>query len=124
MGEILYSTNTASSATGLPGTATALLTGNVKPSHYQKVRVSGSVLITTNSSTTARTITLSLRQGSTVLTARTVLTIQEARSINQHLEYIGPLNAGGAITLTMIGSAADATNTLLTGTTLYVEGIE
>lgn len=123
MGEILYVTNTASSATGLPGTETALLTGNVKPNHYANCRVSASVLITTNASTTARTITLRLKQGSTVIASRTVLTIQEARSINQHIEYIGPLNNGGAISVAMIGSAADATHTLLTGTNLYVEGI-
>ena len=128
MSEVLFSTNTAGSATGLAATDSSLLAGNVKPSHYQKARISGTVLIDANASAAARTITLKIKQGTTTLQSSTVVTAAGATvgaiKYNQHLEYIGPLNAGGSISIQAVGSSADATNTNLTATKLYVEGIE
>lgn len=128
MGEILYFSNTDGSATGLPGSDTSLLAGNVKPNHYTKTRISATVFLAMNASAAARTITLKIKQGSTTLETVTVVTGAGATigavSFNQHLEYVGGIQAGGSISITAAGSSADATNTQLTGTKLYIEGIE
>lgn len=133
--EALLVNNTAGSATGLAATDTDLITGKIKANQYKSVRIAAGVLIDANASAAARTITLKIKLGSTVLSSFTVLTAAGATvgavKYNQAIEYItnsaaanDSVGAGGTISVTAVGSSADATNTNLTGKYLYVTAIE
>ena len=135
MGEALLINNTAGSATGLLGTETDLITGKLKANNYKSVRISGTVQIACSASATARTITLRIKLGSTVIASSTVVTMAGATvgavTFNQVVEYVtntaaanDSVGAGGTVAIACIGSGADATHTILTGKNLYVTSVE
>ncbi len=135
MGEALLINNTAGSPTGLAATDTDLITGKLRANQYKSVRISGTVQIAPNASAVARTITLKIKLGSTTIASFTVLTqagaTVGATTFNQNIEYItnsaaanDSVGAGGTLSIAAVGSAADATNTILTGKNLYVISVE
>ena len=130
MGEALLINNTAGASPALAATDTTLITGVVKANQYKSVRIQSTVQISTTGTTVARTITLKIKLGSTVIATNTVVTLPEIRTVNQNIEYItntaaanDSIGAGGTLTIAAIGSAADAQTTLI-AKNLYVHSVE
>lgn len=131
MGEALLINNTAGSALGLAATDTTLISGVVKANQYKSVRISSSVEVNTTGTATARTVTLKIKIGSTVLATRAFLTVAAIQQYNVAIEYVtntaaanDSIGAGGTITVAAIGSAADAAQTTLTAKNLYITSVE
>jgi len=123
MAEVLFATNTASASPTIPNTDTAISSGNIKANMYKWTKVTAKIQVTTSGTSATNTISYKLKLGSTTLATASFKTDAVARIIPFHVEYLGDLSAGGAVSVTHSASAADA-NTTSQVTALYVEGIE
>ena len=105
---LIYADDTTGTPATIPNTDTTVKTTNIRKNSWNKVLVVCGLNVIQTATSTAQNITLKIKNGSTTLKSFTIATTANAATLPVTLRYAGPIRTGGAITVTVVGAAADA----------------
>lgn len=105
---LIYADDTTGTPATIPNTDTTVKTTNIRKNSWQKVLVSCNVSLIQTATSTAQNVTFKIKNGSTTLKSLVIATTANAATLPVNIRYAGPIRTGGAITVTVLGAAADA----------------
>jgi len=138
MAEAILIVNTDGPTVAIPAADTLLISGNLKPTQYNNVRIASDVQFTMTGTSVSQLITLKLKITNPATGTTSTITSWSFRPVtataaivNQKLEFITDdriptgtsVATGGLLSITVVGAGADA-NTSAVALNLYVTSVD